>query len=406
MNKIKPARPLWAKAGKRIWVEMRDKAQIEVLEYVEAVIVEADYDTKDLIIKELDSGEEKDMRGDRIHEREETHGIVNDLADIPTLNDAELMKHLEVRYRNNLIHCYCGPTLIVINPYKKIEHEESEDTRNSVLKCLMEKGLKDAPPHVWTVSATSWDYMLSQGVNQAICISGESGAGKTECTKRCLEFITQMKGESRSLTYVPIEQKILSCNPLLEAFGNSKTFRNDNSSRFGKYTTLFIDKIKKSVKGASIENYLLEKSRITNLGDQERNYHIFYAMCRFMPKNMKEKYKLAGPDGEVKMSSFNYLNQSSIYEHPKINDKEFYDDVNRSFVDLDFSPAQQDAMWRILAAVLFIGNFKIDESTYIEGSRPCRIVRNDAWNTVVELLEINERAFEEGLTNREIRVGA
>jgi myosin-5 len=406
MNKIKPDIPLWAKVGSRVWVEVRDSGQLEVLEYTEGVVTHVDYDAKELKVKDMTTNEDKEMRGDRIHEREEKHAIVNDLADIPTLNDAELLKHLEIRYRNNLIHCYCGPTLIVINPYKKIEHEESEDTRNAILKCLMEKRLKDTSPHVWTVSAIAWDYMLTQNQNQAICISGESGAGKTECTKRCLEFITQMKSESRSVTHVPIEQKIMSCNPLLEAFGNSKTFRNDNSSRFGKYTTLFVERHKKTVKGASIENYLLEKSRITNLAKEERNYHILYAMCRFMPNNMKSQYKLLDKDGVCRMESFNYLNQSSIYETPKVNDKEFYDDVEKSFKDLDFSPGQQDAIWRMLASILHLGNLRIDESTYEEGSKACRIFRDETWEKVIALLQIDQNSFEEALTNKEIRVGA
>ena len=205
---------------------------------------------------------------------------------------------------------------------------------------------------------------------------------------------------------MPIEQKILSCNPLLEAFGNSKTFRNDNSSRFGKYTTLFVDKHKKTVKGASIENYLLEKSRITNLAKEERNYHIFYAMCRFMPKEMQKQYKLLDKDGVCRMEGFNYLNQSSIYETPKVNDLEFYEDVERSFRDLDFSSAQVDAIWRMLASVLQIGNLKIDSSTYEEGSRACKIFRDETWEKVVGLLQIDQNSFEEALTNKEIRVGA
>lgn len=405
MNKIKPDIPLWAKPGKKVWVEVRDTAQLEVLEYYEGIVTHVDHDAKELRIKDTNN-DEKDMRGDRILEREDTHAIVNDLADIPTLNDAELLKHLEMRYRNNLIHCYCGPTLIVINPYKKIEREESDETRNTILKCLMEKRLKDAVPHVWTLSALAWHSMLSLDQNQAICISGESGAGKTESTKRCLEFITQMKGESRSVTYVPIEQKILSCNPLLEAFGNSKTFRNDNSSRFGKYTTLFVDKHKKSVKGAAIENYLLEKSRITNLAKEERNYHIFYAMCRFMPNDLKQQYKLLEKDGVCRMENFNYLNQSSIYETPKVNDLEFYEDVERSFRDLDFNHSQVDAIWRMLATVLHLGNLKIDSSTYEEGSKACKIFRDESWEKVVGLLQIDQNSFEEALTNKEIRVGA
>ena len=258
MNKTRPEVPMWAKTGKKIWLELRDAGDIEVDEYREAEVESCNYEKRELIVKDMKQDKSMEWRGDRIHEREDKHAVVNNLSDIPTLNDAELMKHLEVRYTNELIHCFCGLTLIVINPYKSIPHEVAPETMEKVLKFLADKKMNECFPHVWTISATAWHNLFTMNVNQAVCISGESGAGKTECTKRCLEFITQMKGSGTSVIAQPIEKKIMSCNPILEAFGNAKTIRNDNSSRFGKYTTLFIDKTKRSVKGAAIENYLLE----------------------------------------------------------------------------------------------------------------------------------------------------
>lgn len=405
MNKPKPEVPLWAKAGKKVWLEIRDSTDIEVEEYREAEVEACNYEKRELTVKDLKNDKVVEWRGDRLHEREDTHHIVNNLSDIPTLNDAELMKHLEVRYKNDLIHCFCGLTLIVINPYKLIEHEVSPNTMEKILKFLADKKMAEAFPHVWTISATAWHNLFTMNINQAVCISGESGAGKTESTKRCLEFITQMKGTGTSVVAQPIEKKIMSCNPILEAFGNAKTIRNDNSSRFGKYTTLFVDKIKRSVKGAAVENYLLEKSRVTNIGEKERNYHIFYCMCRFMPKDKQEKYQLINSPSGCDMKHFNYLNQSVIYEDPKVNDLEFWTDVSASLEVLRFTPGQQDAIWRSLAAVLYIGNFKIDESTFVEGSKPCRMVHDDAWKRVCSLLGINEENFDEALCSKELKVG-
>lgn len=405
MNKVKAEVPLWAKPGKIIWYEIREPLDIEVEEYREAEVESCNYERRELTIKDLKLNKVVEARGDRIHEREQTHAIVNNLSDIPTLNDAELMKHLEVRYKNELIHCFCGLTLIVINPYKLIEREVAPATMEKILQFLADKKLADCFPHVWTVSAYAWNNLFSMNINQAVCISGESGAGKTESTKRCLEFIIQMKGTGTSVVSQPIEKKIMSCNPILEAFGNAKTIRNDNSSRFGKYTTLFVDKIKKSVKGAAVENYLLEKSRVTSIGEKERNYHIFYALCRFMPKDLLEKYELINNNGTCDMKHFNYLNQSIVYEDPKVNDLEFWTDVNSSLKVLGFSVGQQDGIWRSLAAILYIGNIKVDESGYQEGSKPCKIVRDNAWNKVISLLQTNPDLFEEALTHKELKVG-
>lgn len=325
--------PLWAKPSALVWVEIRDKSGIDVLEYLPAIVMETFPEKGEIKVSfENDQNEEK-VKADFIHERLAEHGIVDNLADIPLLNDAELLKHLEIRYLKDMIYCYCGPTLIAVNPYKACPAEESSEKYESIINSLLEKEVHKAPPHVWTISAIAYDYLFKLKQNQAICISGESGAGKTESTKRCLAFITTLNKQTRSSTFVPIEQKIMACNPILEAFGNAKTFRNDNSSRFGKYTTLFIEKKKKSIQGASIENYLLEKSRIVKIGTEERNYHIFYAMCRFFPQDKLKQYKLADEDEDAcTMDEYYFLNQSGVYQTAKVDDNEFYEDVCKAFL--------------------------------------------------------------------------
>jgi myosin heavy subunit len=325
--------PLWAKPSALVWVEVRDKSGIDVLEYLPAIVMETLPEKSQVKVSYENDQNEDIVSAELIHQRLAEHGIVSNLSDIPLLNDAELLKHLEIRYLRDMIYCYCGPTLIAVNPYKACPAEESSEKYESIINALLEKEVHKAPPHVWTISATAYDYLFKLRQNQAICISGESGAGKTESTKRCLAFITTLNKQRRSTNFVPIEQKIMACNPILEAFGNAKTFRNDNSSRFGKYTTLFIHKQKKSIKGASIENYLLEKSRIVKIGPEERNYHIFYAMCRFFPEDKLAQYKLSDIDSSsCSMNNYYFLNQSGVYQTAKVDDNEFYEDVCKAFL--------------------------------------------------------------------------
>ena len=333
MKKKQEEIPIWIKPGVLVWVAILDKAGIDVLEYLPAIVTSIETEQKKVIVSYENEQNEDTIEPKRLQERLAKHGIVSNLSDIPLLNDAELLKHLEMRYLRDMIYCYCGPTLIAVNPYKACPAEETSEKYQFVIESLMDGCLNKAPPHVWTLSAIAYDYCFKNFQNQAICISGESGAGKTESTKRCLEFITTLNKQRRSINFVPIEQKIMACNPILEAFGNSKTFRNDNSSRFGKYTTLFIHKTKKSIKGAAIENYLLEKSRIVKIGTEERNYHIFYAMCRHFPKNKLIEYRLTEDKGEAcDMEDFYFLNQSGVYQTPKVNDQEFYEDVCKAFL--------------------------------------------------------------------------
>jgi alpha-tubulin suppressor-like RCC1 family protein len=387
-----------------VWVESFDKTGAEVIEYFEGAISGINEAAAEVYIKTADN-EDRTIRTPILLERNPLPGIVEDLADIPILNDAELLKHLELRYRKNLIHSYCGPTLLIVNPYKWIDHEMSDENHAEIIRHLQNKTLSKAKPHIWTISSIAYEFMLEHRQNQAICISGESGSGKTESTKRCLEFITQLKSVSKSVFKVSVEDQILRCNPLLECLGNAKTQVNDNSSRFGKYTVLYIDKAKRNVRGASIQNYLLEKSRVTNLGKDERTYHIFYCMCRFMDAASRAKYLLNNDGSSCRMDYFKYLNKSSLFETPKINDEEFYNDVTKSLNFLEFSKAEQDAFWRTLSAVLYIGNIEVDPTGYVQGSKGCSIRAGADFDRVVTLLGVDRALFEKGLTYRMIRIG-
>lgn len=150
-------------------------------------------------------------------------------------------------------------------------------------------------------------------MKQALCISGESGAGKSYGTRLCMRFITglfkEIDGPAKE-GEISIEDKIMNCNVILEAFGNSKTVMNNDSSRFGKYFILMVDKADKHIKGAEIKSYLLEKSRVNIQAKGERNYHIFYAIMQYMDEAKLQQYKYCGEGESADMEEFNYLKKS------------------------------------------------------------------------------------------------
>lgn len=189
---------------------------------------------------------------------------------------------------------------------------------------------------------------------------------------------------------VPIEDRILGCNPVLESFGNARTVRNDNSSRFGKYFIMYVDKNDKHIMGAEIKNYLLEKSRIIIQAKTERNYHIFYAILRFMNPDELKKY------GYFKMEDYNYLKKSECFTVATVDDKEFYDDTCKSFNDLGFDKIEQDAMFKTLSCCLNLGNVDIDKSAYVEGATPAKLQKNAYLEKVLEHMKLDYQKLSDG----------
>jgi myosin heavy subunit len=194
---------------------------------------------------------------------------VDDMVMVESLNQAQMIHLLKSRYNEDHIYTWVGAShsvLVSINPFKQLPIY----TVNAMADFAHSSPNRLDPPHTFAIANSAFQNMSKEGSNQAVLISGESGAGKTEATKQCFNFLAEIAGSELQL-----EQKILNANPILEAFGNAKTLRNNNSSRFGRWTEINFSS-KGQIIGASIENYLLEKSRVVHQNSGERNYHIFY----------------------------------------------------------------------------------------------------------------------------------
>ncbi|CAI8603321.1 unnamed protein product [Vicia faba] len=236
---------------------------------------------------------------------------VDDMTKLSYLHEPGVLQNLKARYELNKIYTYTGNVLIAINPFQKLPH---------IYGAQMMQQYKGVPlgelsPHVFAIAGVAYRAMVNEGKNNSILVSGESGAGKTETTKLLMQFLAFLGG--RAVTEGrTVEQQVLESNPVLEAFGNAKTVRNNNSSRFGKFVEIQFDKSGR-ISGAAIRTYLLERSRVCQVNDPERNYHCFYLLCA-APQEEIEKYKLGNP------KLFHYLNQSQCYELADVNDAHEY----------------------------------------------------------------------------------
>ncbi|KAK4761850.1 hypothetical protein SAY87_029734 [Trapa incisa] len=273
---------------------------------------------------------------------EDDHGGVDDMTKLTYLNEPEVLHNLERRYILNEIYTYTGSILIAVNPFTKLTH------LYNIHMMEQYKGATfgELSPHVFAVADASYRAMVNEGKSQSILVSGESGAGKTETTKLIMRYLAyvggRLMGDNRT-----VEQQVLESNPLLEAFGNAKTVRNDNSSRFGKFVEIHFD-ANGGISGAAIRTYLLERSRVVQINNPERNYHCFYQLCA--SGEDAENFKLGHP------SLFHYLNQSETYELDGISNSEEYMKTRRAMDIVGISSVDQKAIFRILAAILHLGN--------------------------------------------------
>ncbi|KAL6614620.1 hypothetical protein ACP70R_036890 [Stipagrostis hirtigluma subsp. patula] len=314
---------------------------------------------------------------------------VDDMTRLSYLHEPGVLDNLAVRYAKNIIYTYTGNILIAINPFQRLPN--LVDTRT------MEKykgaNLGDLDPHVFAIADVSYRQMINEGKSNSILVSGESGAGKTETTKLLMRYLAYMGGRSGTGGRT-VEQQVLESNPVLEAFGNAKTVRNNNSSRFGKFVEIQFDKSGK-ISGAAIRTYLLERSRVCQINSPERNYHCFYFLCAAPPEDLK-KYKLGDP------SSFHYLNQSACIKVDGINDAEEYLATRNAMDTVGISEQEQEAIFRVVAAVLHLGNINFAKGREVDSS----VIKDDKsrfhLNTAGELLMCDCGKLENALIKREI----
>ncbi|PKU65617.1 hypothetical protein MA16_Dca021506 [Dendrobium catenatum] len=323
--------------GAKVWAEEKE------LGWIEAEVVEVR--DKSFVVetpqrKKVSVSVEKLLPRDPDAE----HGGVDDMTKLTYLNEPGVLYNLARRYGLNEIYTYTGSILIAVNPFKKLPHLYNEHMMEQY------KGIQfgELSPHVFAVADASYRAMMCEGRSQSILVSGESGAGKTETTKLIMQYLTYVGGravfDNRS-----VEQQVLESNPLLEAFGNARTIRNDNSSRFGKFVEIQFD-ANGRISGAAIRTYLLERSRVVQISDHERNYHCFYQLCA--SGKDAEKFKVGHP------SSFHYLNQSKTYELDGISNAHEYLKTRRAMDIVGISLDDQEAVFRTIAGILHLGNIE------------------------------------------------
>ena len=208
-----------------------------------------------------------------------------DMVNLTFLNDASVFWNLKTRYQAKMIHTYSGLFVVVVNPYKRYPIYTTR-----VSKIYMNKRRNEAPPHLWAIAEGAYRNMLQNKKDNAMLITGESGAGKTENTKKVITYLAIVasgSGKKKEEKKVALEDQIVATNPILESYGNAKTARNDNSSRFGKFIRIHFSGSGKLC-GCDIVSYLLEKSRITEQQAVERSYHIFYQLIQPYGDNICE----------------------------------------------------------------------------------------------------------------------
>jgi len=267
-----------------------------------------------------------------------------DMANLTFLNDASVFHNLEVRFKAKLIYTYSGLFCIVVNPYKRYPIYTA-----TVVKMYLGKRRNEVPPHLWAITETAYRNMLQNTKDQAMLITGESGAGKTENTKKVISYLAMVASSGKkSAKKVSLEDQIVATNPILESYGNAKTSRNDNSSRFGKFIRIHFTAAGK-LAGCDIESYLLEKSRITQQQEVERSYHIFYQLLMPFVPDMKEKC-LLGDD----IYDYSYVSQGKVTV-ASIDDNEELEFTDSAFDIIGFSNQEKWDCYKLTAAVMSSG---------------------------------------------------
>ncbi|XP_076683864.1 unconventional myosin-Va-like isoform X2 [Andrena cerasifolii] len=315
----------------------------------------------------------------------------NNLTSLSFLHEPAVLYNLQIRFQRHCIYTYCGIVLVTINPYNQLPIYG-----NDTIWAYRGQAMGDLEPHIFAVAEEAYTKLEREGHDQSIIVSGESGAGKTVSAKYTMRYFATVGG---STTETQVEKKVLASLPIMEAIGNAKTTRNDNSSRFGKFIEIQFNK-HYHITGASMRTYLLEKSRVVFQANEERNYHIFYQMCAAA---IRLPHLHLGHQ-----NMFHYLNQGNNPVIDGVEDLACFDETISALAMLGFTSQQQDDMLRILAAIMHLGNVNISnaatrnlnsetdtEASYITSSDKHLL-------TICELLDTDANAMRKWLCHRKI----
>ncbi|XP_069962509.1 myosin heavy chain, muscle isoform X20 [Bactrocera oleae] len=308
----------------------------------------------DIVSVGLPGGETKDFKKDQLQQvNPPKYEKAEDMSNLTYLNDASVLHNLRQRYYNKLIYTYSGLFCVAINPYKRYPVYT-----NRCAKMYRGKRRNEVPPHIFAISDGAYVDMLTNHVNQSMLITGESGAGKTENTKKVIAYFATVgastKKDESQKNKGSLEDQVVQTNPVLEAFGNAKTVRNDNSSRFGKFIRIHFGPSGK-LAGADIETYLLEKARVISQQSLERSYHIFYQIMSGSVPGVKDVCFLSD-------NIYDYFNVSQgKVTVPNMDDGEEFQLADQAFDILGFTAQEKQDVYKITAAVMHMGGMKFKQ---------------------------------------------
>ena len=321
---------------------------------------------------------------------------VDDLLSLPNLDEANILHSLRVRYWKGHVYSRAGQILLAVNPWRKVDIYGEQKLQGFVGG----QARKTSEPHIFATAAEAYRTMLSSSKSQCVLISGESGAGKTESTKYVLQVLTRAGGNSKGKDggQPPVAEQIMQSNPVLEAFGNAKTLRNDNSSRFGKWIEVSFEGSK--IVGAGVRTYLLEKSRVVGQIDGERNFHIFYDLCA------------AATAGDKTVGDFGlgdagrFANTRACTRAGVRDDAASFDQVRSA---MDTMGLEKECQWSIFAgvsAILHLCSIEVGEENDFDGNSVATVdVKGSSIQQAAKLLKVSAAELKEGLCTRIITTG-
>uniref|UniRef100_A0A4W5JN20 Myosin IB n=1 Tax=Hucho hucho TaxID=62062 RepID=A0A4W5JN20_9TELE len=313
---------------------------------------------------------------------------VGDMVLLEPLNEDSFIENLRSRFDHNEIYTYIGSVVISMNPYRSLPiytPQKVEEYRN--------RNFYELSPHIYALADEAYRSLRDQDKDQCILITGESGAGKTEASKLVMSYVAAVCGKGQEVNKV--KEQLLQSNPVLEAFGNAKTMRNDNSSRFGKYMDIEFD-FKGDPLGGVISNYLLEKSRVCKQPRGERNFHIFYQLLSGASDDTLLKLKL-----DRDFSKYNYLSLDSANVNG-LDDAASFRTVRNAMQIVGFMEDEVQSVLELVAAVLKLGNIEFKPESRVNGFDESRVKDKNDLKEMCELLGIEQSVLERAFSYRTV----
>ncbi|KAF4550467.1 Myosin type-2 heavy chain 1-like protein [Elsinoe fawcettii] len=381
-------------SGRRyVWVKDAEKA------FVKGWVVEEL--SESMLRIQCEDGSQRDIESDNVDKvNPAKFDKADDMAELTHLNEASVVHNLHMRYESDLIYTYSGLFLVTVNPYCPLPIYGRD-----FINMYKGRSREDSKPHIFAVADEAFRNLVDEGANQSILVTGESGAGKTENTKKVIQYLAsvatsetpRVKAGTKQVSN--LSEQILRANPILEAFGNAQTVRNHNSSRFGKFIRIEFTRTGQ-IAGAFIDWYLLEKSRVVKVNGSERNYHVFYQLLQGADRGLREDLLL----DKAECEDFEYTRHGND-SIPGVSDESEWNSLIEAFHVMGFNEKDQKSILQTIGAILHLGNIVVakeslrgDQATLAQSSMP-------SVEKFCKLVGIPSDAFVKGLLHPKVKAG-